>query len=261
MTQIQHVTEKEMVRRTGVNALGYTYPKKNLILLKKGLAGKKKREVLEHEVNHLRKGEEGPFLASAIGGGAALLGGVLGAGAQKDATQAAIDAAYLQYKQGREDLGPYREFGYGELEDYENWLASPEGGYRPTAEDIYASPGYETRLGAIENSAIARGGLLSGNAMRDIGEFGASEYDRELARRNMERASRMANINIGYGAAGGSAGLAQDYGRQVAGLYGQQGRSEADMWGNVGGTIAGMAGAYQGQQDFNAFLDRAYPEK
>ena len=266
MTQIQHITEKEMVRRTGVNALGYTYPKKNLILLKKGLTGKKKREVLEHEVNHLRKGEEGPFLGAAIGGGAALLGGVLGGKAQKDANQAALDAAYEQYQQGRTDLGPYREFGTDQLTDYENWLASPEGTFRPpTQEEVEASAGYDTRLGAVENSAAARGSLFSGNALRNIGEFGASEYDREYGRRQNEYQNElskyMGNVNLGYGAAGGSAGLAQNYGQTAASLYNQRGQNQADMWGNVGGAIAGAAGAYQGRNDWNSFLDRAYPVK
>jgi hypothetical protein len=71
----------------------------------------------------------------------------------------------------------------------------------------------------------------------------------------------MANINLGYGAAGGSAGLAQDYGRQVADLNVRGGQGQANMWGDIGSAIAGTAGAIQGQSDWNSFLDRAYPVK
>lgn len=259
MTQIQHITEKEMLRRTGVNALGYTYPEKDLILLKKGLTGKKKREVLDHEVNHLRKGEEGPFVDALIGGGVAGLGSVIGGGKAKDATQAAIDAAYRQYTQGRADLAPYREFGYEQLEDLTNWLGTPGGTYRPSPEEISTLPGYQARLNALENSAIARGGLLSGNTMMDVGEFGASEYDREIARRGGELSRRLGLVNLGYGAAGGTAAMGQDYGRTAAQLAMEGGRGQQAMWNQLGGIGAGVAGSIAGQKNWNAFLDRMYP--
>lgn len=196
----------------------------------------------------------------ATGVGTSYLGGK----AQKDSNQAALDATSQQYEQGRADLGPYRNFGTDQLKQYENWLNSPGGAFRPpTQEEVEASAGYGTRLGAVENSAVNRGGLFSGNALRGIGEFGASEYDREYARRQNEYqnelAKYMGNVNLGYGAAGGSAGLAQNYGQQAANIYQQQGQNQANMYGNIGGTIAGGAGIYQGNKDWNAFLDKAYP--
>jgi hypothetical protein len=262
MTQIQTISAKEMTRRTGVNnALGYSYPKKDLILLKKGLTGKKKREVLDHEINHLAKGEEGPFLSSLISSGAGLVGSYMGGKSQQKAADAAAAAQREQSALARADLSPYREFGAEQMGEMQNWLATPEGQFTaPTMEEVQATPGYATRMGAVESSAAARGGLFSGNALRDIGEFGASEYDRAYGRRQTEYQNelnkRMGFANIGYGAAGGSAGISQDLGSRLAQIETGRGASKAGMYGDMGSTIAGGIGAYQGQQNWNSLLDR-----
>lgn len=264
MTQVQHVTAKEMTRRTGFkNALGYTYPEKDLILLRKGLKGKKKREVLEHETEHLEKGEEGPFLGATLGAVAGIAGNYLGAREQRKGVESSNAIQREQAAIARGDLAPYREFGSNALADYENWLASGGGQFSaPTMEDVLASPGYETRLGAIENSAAARGGLLSGNALRDIGEFGALQYDREYDRDMNEYLNeykrRMGDINLGYGAAGGSAGIAQDLGQSLGQNALARGRAGANMWQGIGQNVAGGIGAYQGQKQWTDFLDKAY---
>lgn len=189
----------------------------------------------------------------------------MGNKAQGDASTASLDVSNQQYQQGREDLAPYRDFGAGQMDQYQAWLDSPGGTFRPpTREEVEASAGYDTRLGAVENSAAARGSLFSGNALRDIGEFGASEYDREYGRKQNEYqnelAKHMGNVNLGYGAAGGSAGLAQNYGQQAANIYSQQGQNTANMYGDMGGSVAAGVGMYQNNQDWNAFLNKAYPE-
>lgn len=185
--------------------------------------------------------------------------------ASKAQRTAADQASALQREQSgiaRGDLSPYREFGAAQLGDLGNWLSGPESAFqKPTWEEIQADPGYASRLGAIENSAAARGSLFSGNALRDIGEFGASEYDRNLARRQNELAQRMSLANIGQSAAAGSAGISQGLGNSLAGLTMQSGQAQAQGYGDIGSSIAGGIGAYQGQQQWNDFLNRAYPEK
>lgn len=256
MTQIKHVTEKEMVRRTGLNALGYTCPKKDLILLKKGLKGKKKREVLEHEVNHLKKGEEGPFL-EGIAAGVGALGSIFGGQSQDAASKRQEELLRQQNALAQAQLAPYTEFGAEQVGELRNWLAGPGGAFqKPTMEEVQASPGYASRLGAIESSAAARGGLFSGNALRDIGEFGASEYDRAIARRRAELADRLGVAGMGMGAAGQTAGLASGLGTNLTNLAGQRGQRQAGMFGDIASNITGGIGAYQGRQDWNAFLER-----
>lgn len=196
--------------------------------------------------------------AIVAGVGTSLVGG----SAQSSAAGADRRMQERNLAQSRGDLEPYREFGYGQLEDFQNWLGSPEGQYRdPTMEEVTGGQGYKTRLGAIENSAAMRGGLLSGNALRDIGEFGASEFEAERGRRQSDYMNeynrRMSRLNLGYGAAGGSAGLTSAATSGMSGTYTQQGNAMSDM----AGAVAGGFGAYQGQQNFNKYMDRAYPRK
>ncbi len=260
MTQIVKVTEKEMLRRTGTNAMGYSYPDKDMVLLNKNLTGANKREVLAHEREHMEKGEEGPFWGSLIGGVTSLLGGAQQAGAageERRSREAAERTAQAR-------LSPYQEYGAGGIPAMQEWMATDP--FRdPTMEEVQAGPGYASRLGAIESSAAARGGLLSGNALRDIGEFGSSEFGRERERRRgaagEEYARRMGRIGLGYGAAGGQAGITTGMAPGIAGTYTAGGNAMAQGIGGAGQAIAGGIGERAGQKQWQQFLDRAYPQQ
>lgn len=109
-------------------------------------------------------------LASAIPG---MLGARSAARSQSRAANAQIDLNREIYNQQREDFGPYREAGYNALSQYTGMLRNPPryangpnfGGYRQ-------DPGYlyQLREGqkAIEGSAAASGGLLSGATLRSL---------------------------------------------------------------------------------------------
>ena len=204
------------------------------------------------------------WVAVAVGG-ATLVTGVLG---NKSASRSAgedRDAQERMLQLTREDLAPYREYGTDELSGFREWLTSQEGQYRdPTMEEVITSPGYETRLGAIENSAAARGGLFSGNALRDIGEFGAWEFDRTRDRRRADYTDeynrRSGRLNLGFGAASRTGGLTQAYAPSISNTYTRQGNAMRDMYGGIGESVAGGIGVYQGQQNWNAYLNRAYPK-
>ncbi len=240
MTQVQHVTAKEMTRRTGIeNCLGYTYPDKDLILLKKGLTGKKKKEVLAHEVNHLRKGEEGPFLGTMMSMGAGLMrdkGFSKGIGQLRDT-----------YAEGREDLGPYARFGREQMEGPGGLSEWAKTGFQaPTMEQVREAPGYQSRFNALENTAAARSGLLSGNALIEAADFGGQAYDREYGRRENtfqnELARRMGFANLGLRAAGGQAGLGENFAGRMYGAQVGRGQSRSDMFGDIGGSMMSMGG-------------------
>jgi len=240
MTQILNVTQKEMTRRTGIsNCLGYTYPKKDLILLKKGLTGKKKREVLDHEINHLRKGEEGPFLGTAMG----MLGGMArGKGFNKGMAQLGDT-----YAEGREDYGPYARFGRERMEGpggLSEWAKTSF--QAPTMEESRQAPGWQSGMNALENSAISRGGLMSGNAMIEAADYGGRAYDREYGRRENtyqnELARRMGFANLGLRAATGQANLGQTYAGRMADMQVGKGQSQSDMFGDLGGSLTSVFG-------------------
>ncbi len=184
---------------------------------------------------------------------------------EADASKRAQDAEREGEARAQARLDPYRQFGEQELTNMQNWLTSTGGQFQaPTAEDVTASPGYESRLGAVESSAAARGSLFSGNALRNVGEFGSDEYSREYNRKQTEYQNelsrRMGFVNLGYGAAGGSAGLAQNLGQRLAGYETGLGASQSRAIGESSSAIAGGIGQQQGQTNWNNFLT-AYKDK
>lgn len=200
--------------------------------------------------------------------GATAVSAISGSLAGKSKKKAAGKERRFQQRmlaQSRRDLAPYREFGEAEMAGFRDWLASQEGQYRdPTMEEVQSGQGYETRLGAVQQHAATGGGFFSGNALRDVGEFGASEFGRERSRRREnymdEFNRRMQRVNLGYGAAGGSAGLTSSFTPGMAATYGQQGAAGAGMYGGIGSSIAGGIGEYQGQKQWQDYMNRRYPQ-
>jgi len=158
-------------------------------------------------------------------------------------------------------LAPYRQFGEEQLGEMQNWLTSTGGQFQaPTMEEVTASPGYASRLGAVESSAAARGSLFSGNALRNIGEFGSDEYGREYNRKQTEYQNQLNQYlnfaNLGYGAAGGTSGIAQNLGQRLTDIQQRRGAAQNQAIGDVGSSISGGIGQQQGQTNWNSFLDR-----
>lgn len=107
-----------MQNKTGFRtALGYSLPKEDKILVRKGLPKELKKKVLAHEEEHIIKGEEGPgFLGSLIGGvGGFLVGGPAGAmagasiGGGIDASMSADDAIDAQVDASNQEIAYARE--------------------------------------------------------------------------------------------------------------------------------------------------------
>ena len=118
-------------------------------------------------------------IATAIVG-SAIVGGVLSskaAGKAADATTQATEATVAeqrrQYDQTRTDQMPWMDAGKGALNRLQD----------PTA-NFSASPGYQFRLSegqrGVQQSAAARGGAYSGNAMKALNDYNqgmaSSEY-------------------------------------------------------------------------------------
>lgn len=140
------------------------------------------------------------FIAVAIGGGALIgaIGSNLAAGTQANAANAATAAqqtdqqASLAEQKREFDLNqanqaPFLKAGQGAVTQLSDLMNN--GGFpswdktfsAPTADQARQTPGYQFALqqgeGAIENSAAARGGLLSGNTLNAEQQYGQGLAD------------------------------------------------------------------------------------
>lgn len=152
------------------------------------------------------------MVASAIG---ALVGGATSLIAGNQQANAAEQSARLQAaaaQQARADLQPFRETGVNALNDLSTLLGL---GGTPEAQAnalnaLTASPGFQFRLGqginALDQSAVARGGLLSGNQLKAVNEFGQGLASQEFGNRFNQLFS-LAGLGENAAAGQGNAGL------------------------------------------------------
>jgi len=201
--------------------------------------------------------------------GAILGSSLIGAGAAKSAanTQAAAQqqANQLlaqQYQQQRADLQPYSAAGVNALSKFQGMAD-----YTPFGTSQFqADPGYAFRLSegqkALERSAAARGGLLSGGTGKRIAAYGqeaaSQEYQNAFNRYQTERAAKLAPyqslINTGQASAAGQANAAGNYGTQAAqGLTNIGGAQAAGTMGGANALASGL-GQYL---NYNANQDLA----
>jgi hypothetical protein len=96
------------------------------------------------------------------------------------------------YKKAAEYQKPYADFGTDSLNSFNAWTENP------TVND----PSYDFRLNegrkTLENSAAARGGALSGNALRAITDYGQDYASREYGNEFQRWLQR---IGLGHAAA------------------------------------------------------------
>lgn len=149
---------------------------------------------------------------------------------QAQAAREANELTWKMFNQSREDQTPWREAGGNALSQLTNRLA-PGGDFSHnfSAQDFQADPGYEFRLSegmrGINNSAAARGGVLSGAALKAASKynqgFASNEYSNAFNRYNTNQTNqfnRLASI----------AGVGQQSAQQT----GQQGMAAAQTAGN-----------------------------
>lgn len=165
------------------------------------------------------------------------VGAITGSSA-KDAAEvqarAAAEAAKVQkeiYNQTREDLSPYRDAGQTTLKQMVGGLAEGGDFNRDfTLKDFMADPGYQFRMDegakALERSAAARGGLMSGGTLKELTRYGqgvaSQEYGSAYDRFNADRDRRFGRLgqvtNYGLQGTQATANAGQNYANQ-AGEY------------------------------------------
>ena len=168
------------------------------------------------------------------------------AGAQKEAAGQAADVSQRQYEQTREDQAPYREAGYNALANLQRTAGNVPGAFKFGAGDFTADPGYAFRLSegqkALDRQAAARGGLISGGALKAAQRFGQdmgsqeyqSAYNRALTGYN----TGVASENQLYNRQAALAGI----GQTSTNFTNQAGAANAANVGNAYGA-AGQAAA------------------
>jgi len=217
---------------------------------------------------------------------AAILGSSLyGANAAQQAgsaqAAAASRAADLQYQQFRDQaalLEPFRQAGVRALPQLESQRNMMPGAFTGKV-DLTQDPGYAFRLSegqkALDRSAAARGGLISGGALKAAQRFGqdlgSQEYQNAYNRALTGYNADVARESTGYNRLAALAGIGQTATSQV-GAAGQNMASNvgnlmtsgaaANAAGTVGGANALTGGLgsylnYAGQQDMlAAYNDR-----
>ncbi len=151
---------------------------------------------------------------------------------------------------------PFRQVGVNALPDL---VAASR--YDPfTIDKFQASPSYGFRLKeglrALENSAAARGGLLSGNAMRGITRYGqglaSEEFGNAFNQYQIERAAKLNPLQslagVGQTAANTLTGLAGTRGQQMAQNAANMGNIRASSYMNTANALTGGLGSYLNYQ-------------
>ena len=189
----------------------------------------------------------------AIGTGAAILGGTIGgallggsaansaASTQAGAADRAAELQRQQFERQVELQAPFREAGVRALPELEAASRYTNFGM----DQFTADPGYGFRLSegqkALDRQAAARGGLISGGALKAAQrygqEMGSQEYTNAFNRYQTERQARLGPLQSLAGV-----------GQSAVGQLGQAGQAMATGVGEAGGQAAqARASGYLGQ--------------
>lgn len=160
---------------------------------------------------------------------AGLGGSLASAGANIYAADRAADAAQVSadnanrlqrdiYRQNRKDYTPYRVAGYAGLNELTRMLGLGDEGYQEDelTNALRATPGYQFQMDegqkAIERSAAAQGGVLSGRTMKDLRRFSQGLADQTYN----TRLNQLAGLSgTGQTATGSTAAAGQNYASQA----------------------------------------------
>lgn len=214
--------------------------------------------------------------AAILGG--SVLGGLLASKGASDATSTQADAANrsadLQYKMWQEQQAlqePWRKAGEQAL----NKLI-PLSDYTKFGMDQFqADPGYAFRLSegqkALERSAAARGGLLSGAAGKALVNYGqqagSQEYQNAFNRYQAERSAQLQPLQslagVGQTATNALGAAGQNYATGATNALTAAGQATAagqlgigNTWNNALNT---MTSTYLNQSNFNDWLNKNKP--
>ncbi len=225
-----------------------------------------------------------PWIIAAATVGSALIGSSASSSAADAGVAASAEQARVQkemFDKQVEFQAPFREAGLkgqNQLLDLlglsENTKAAGYGSLaKPfSGEDMYKDPGYAFRLNegvkALDRSAAARGGLLGGNQLRGVTQFGqdygSQEYMNAFNRYQAERQARLNPLQSLAGQAQTSANTLTSAAGNLGNVLGESainaGNARASGYMGSANAISNAIGQgvnYYGQQQM---LNRMYPQ-
>jgi len=195
---------------------------------------------------------------------ASLFGAKMSSDAAKSAARTSAESAdkatALQQQMYQESVARQQPFLQGGTEDYNRLRSLMSGGPGAAQNFLQMDPGYQFRLSegmkALDRQAAARGGLISGGALK-----AAQRYGQELGSQEFGAAyNRLAGLaDVGPRAAGVMSGLGQTYATNVGNMMLGQGQTAANAALARGSAYSGglnqlgyLAGRYYGQPQFQA---------
>lgn len=178
--------------------------------------------------------------SAVVGAGAALISGGQQAGAIEQGAEQSIAEQRRQFDIAQELTAPQREAEDAARQQLLNVLGLGDQPFDPSTINI---PGQEFAIGeasrAIERSAAARGGLVSGGTLAALQERAIGITNQNFLTNFLNPLQNLATGNAGQLAGQQAINLGVNVGNQLSGL----GTNRANIIGNQ---IAGVSGALQG---------------
>ena len=211
------------------------------------------------------------WTAAAIAGGAVIGGIASGQAAreQSKATDRATAAQERMFNRQVELQEPFRQVGVNALPELVE--ASR---YTPfSMEQFQQDPGYAFRmregLKALDRSAAARGGLLSGNQLRGVTQFGqelgSQEYGNAFNRYQAERAARLNPLQSLAGMGQSNAATMAQQAGQFGNVLGQaeatKGNIRASSYMGTANALTGGLGQYLNYKQNQDFMKMYGPRQ
>lgn len=236
--------------------------------------------------------------AAVVGGVTAYMGAQEQASAaeqaankQSESNAAARELQYKMFQEQKELQKPWYDVGARALPKLEAQANAMPGAFTGQV-NLNQDPGYAFRLAegqkALERSAAARGGLISGGALKAAQRYGqdyaSQEYGNAYQRALDVYNSQVTREQTGYNRLSSLAGIGQTTAQQIGSAgtaYGNnaaanlmatgqsnansllaQGNARASQYGAIGNAIGGAAGAYgnyltgqQNQSNFDTYMN------
>jgi hypothetical protein len=223
------------------------------------------------------------WVAGAIVG-SAVIGSVASskaAGAQASAADKSAQLQYDQFQQTRADQEPFRQAGITTQNELMRQLGlggeAGSAGYGNlmrnfSQQDFQADPGYQFRLSeglkGLDRQAAARGGLISGGALKAAQGYGqdlaSQEYQNAFNRYQTNRGSVYGMLSgqqgVGQAATNALGAAGQNYANQAGEAYMGAGNARASGYIGAANAIGQGAGGLTNMYMQNQMLNRFYPQ-